>query len=216
MSELAAQGFDAARRPLNARRARKRAPSTPRLGRSLIRIRLRPSPLVRERGPEFAPCCPELRRIATQVFAEIGLAKCSVIAGDAHVEPNREIRVSPFRQPGCRRPICNHIAGRSIRGGRLPCRTERRRAARQPLVLPPRSCHQTSLLVFEGRARQGFAARSVEFFATRKAGLAASRCCDATFGRECPCRTHRTSAARRAGYQPRHAAGRCECGSHAR
>jgi cobalamin biosynthesis Mg chelatase CobN len=73
------------------------------------------------------------------------------ITGVSHARPNREIRVSRRCQRSCGHPAGNDFTWRYSCRGRLPFRTERPGAKRQPLALSHRSRHQTSLLVSQGR-----------------------------------------------------------------
>jgi hypothetical protein len=80
-----------------------------------------------------APACPEFRRICRPEISPVpsGItAHCypslcgdlpreafSIIAGDAHAKPNREIRVSRIRQRSCRHLPHHSIAQRNACGG---------------------------------------------------------------------------------------------------
>jgi hypothetical protein len=134
--------------------------------------------------PNYASCCPELRPIATQVFAEIWDATCPAITGDADVNSNREIRVSNLRRPARERTSHHDLAQRGTCSRRVPVCTEKGpNAPRRPLVLPHRPCHQTPLLVSRGGRPKVCAKHPAEFAAVREAGFAESRNRDARFDR---------------------------------
>ena len=100
----------------------------------------------------------------------------------ANAKPNCEIRFSNIRQfsRGCR---SHDIARNGARRRRLPFRSERGNASRQPLVLPHRSHHQKPMLVSPGGRRKAFANRPAKCLARRKADRADSRGSIAAFGR---------------------------------
>src|SRR5258708_20376124 len=91
----------------------------------------------------------------------------------------------------------------------MPFRTEGTNAARRPLVLPHRSCHQASLLVSRRGGRKGCAYCPAEAGSTCDAGRAGSGGRDAAFDRKRPRRT--AGAADDRATEPRRYARAGEC-----
>jgi len=144
-------------------------------------------------------------------------SKCPVSsAGDADVQPHREIRVSSVRQYSRGYPSGNHIPRRGDRRRRLPVRTERPNAFRRPLVLPHRSGHQTPLLVHGRRETKALSGRAKKFGARDRPWFAAERTSCAAVDRRCARRTALAADARRTGDGAHRwavkSSGSCECG----